>query len=162
MKLFSDIQAGLPHSDACVYDEHPPPYSGTFASSSSTIDDKLPLDEVHGLVQPSVVFNLPPKRDSNDTKLRQDYQEAACACTGGATSRTMEYAPPISRLLRCPHRHSRVERKKRRSGKKTNASLRQPINYETCQCREDSIVIPNAMLVHYTTPNSNNSKIDQL
>ena len=63
-KLLSDIQAGLTHSDACVYDEHPPPYSGTFASSSSTIDDKLPLDEVHGLVQPSVVFNLPPKRDA--------------------------------------------------------------------------------------------------
>ena len=159
MKLFSDIQAGLPHSDACVYDEHPPPYSGTFASSSSTIDDKLPLDEVHGLVQPSVVFNLPPKHDSNDTKLRQDYQDVACSCSGGATSRTMEYAP-ISRLLGCRHHHSRIERKKRRSGKKTNSSLRQPTNYETCQCREDGIVIPNAMLVHYATPN--NSKIDQV
>lgn len=151
------MRAQLLPSGTSVYNEDPPPYPGT-TGNSSDVDAKLPLDEVHDLVQPSVVFNLPHKSGREDDNQQPNKRHVAYVGSGGATSRTVGREPVA--LQGCPYRHTRGERNKRRLGKKTRASPRRTTNCNTCQCNESGLVIPNSMLVHYTTPST--CKIDQV
>ncbi|KAK2175493.1 hypothetical protein NP493_728g01034 [Ridgeia piscesae] len=154
---YEDLEARLLPGGSAVYTEQPPPYPGT-AGGGNDADVKLPLEEVHGLVQPSIVFNMPPKRGLADEKRRPSRKhDVAYVCSGGATSRTAG-RDPVTRLRGCPYRHTRGDRKKRPAGRKTRGSPQNKTNYKMCECRDGGLVIPNPILVHYASPGT--CKID--
>ena len=155
----ADLEARLLPGGSAVYTEQPPPYPGT-AGGGGTVDVKLPPDEVHGLVQPNIVFNMPPKGGLADEKRRPNRKgDVAYVCSGGATSRTAG-RDPVTRLRECPYRHTRGDRKKRPVGRKTRASPQNKTNYKMCECRDGDLVIPNPMLIHYASPGT--CKIDHV